>query len=41
MDMMIAGLGASKGDPNAPNPVVEKLDEILRLLKDAELDEKK
>jgi hypothetical protein len=41
MDMMIAGLGAGKGDPNAPNPVVEKLDEILRLLKDAELDEKK
>ena len=41
MDMMIDGLGASKGDPNAPNPVVEKLDEILRLLKDAELDEKK
>jgi hypothetical protein len=41
MDMMIDALGAGKGDPNAPNPVVEKLDEILRLLKDAELDEKK
>ena len=41
MDQMIDALGAGKGDPNAPNPVVEKLDEILRLLKDAELDEKK
>ena len=41
MDQMISALGAGKGDPNAPNPVVEKLDEILRLLKDAELDEKK
>jgi len=38
MDQMIDALGAGKGDPNAPNPVVEKLDEILKLLKDAELD---
>ena len=36
MDQMIDALGAGKGDPNAPNPVVEKLDEILKLLKDKE-----
>jgi hypothetical protein len=41
MDAMIDALGGSKPDPNAPNPVVDKLDEILRLLKNAELDEKK
>lgn len=36
MDQMIDALGAGKGDPNAPNPVVDKLDEILKLLKDKE-----